>query len=270
MSERSPSLEKTAVSGRRPGFGSAMRAEWIKLTSVRSTWWSLFAMVVLGAGLTTVVCAFNAEWLASAEADESPGSFITWGMMVAQLTAVVLGALAVTTEYGTGMIRSTFAAVPSRGRVLAAKAVVLMAVLFVAGTVTALLGYVGGNYFLDREGVGLALEGDVARSMYGSGLFMAGLGLFSAAVAFLVRHTAAAISLVLALVFVVGNMTMLIPGSAGEWITKLMPGNAGSVIATPVAFNPTLLDAWPGFGVFVAQAGVLVLIAWALLRSRDA
>ena len=73
-------------------------------------------------------------------------------MMIAQIAAVVLGALVVTTEYGTGMIRSTFAAVPSRGRVLAAKAVVVAAVLFVVGTVTALVGYWGGNFFLDREG----------------------------------------------------------------------------------------------------------------------
>ena len=63
----------------------------------------------------------------------------------------MLGTLAVTTEYGTGMIRSTLAATPVRGRVIAAKAVVVASVLFVAGTATALLGYAGGNYFLDRE-----------------------------------------------------------------------------------------------------------------------
>ena len=57
--------------------------------------------VVLGAGLTVLVCATSAEWLASAEADENPASFVTWGMMFAQITAIVLGTLAVTSEYGT-------------------------------------------------------------------------------------------------------------------------------------------------------------------------
>lgn len=255
---------------RRPGLVEALRAEWVKLRTVRSTWWTLVATFVLGAGLTILMCWANAGWLASAEADESPGSFITWGMMIAQITAVVLGALVVTTEYGTGMIRSTFAAVPCRGRVLAAKSVVLVTVLFVVGTVTALVGYLGGNYFLDREGIGMALEGDVLRSMYGSGLFLAGIGLFTVAVGFLLRHTAGTISVVLALMLILGNMVNLVPGTFGEWLTKLMPGNAGSVVATPVSFNPNLLDAWSGFAVFGLEIAVLLAAAWVLVRRRDA
>jgi len=264
----------TLVQGRhqraQPGFAAVLRSERIKLTTVRSTWWTLASMVVIGAGGTTLVCALNAEWLAGSAADESAGSFITWGMMIAQVCAIVLGALAVTGEYGTGMIRSTLAATPVRGRVLAAKAVVLATVLFVAGTATALLGYMGGNYFLDREGIGMPLEGDVAQSMYGNGLYMAGLGLFAAAVGFVLRHTAATLSAVLALMLVVTNMVLLIPGDTGRWITKLMPANAGSVVATPVPFNPFLLDAWTGFGVFVAEIAALVLVAWLVLRRRDA
>jgi len=198
------------------------------------------------------------------------GSFITWGMMIAQVGAVILGTLVATSEYGTGLISSTFAATPSRGRVVAAKALVVTAVLFVVGTVTALLGYVSGNWFLDREGIGLALEGDVLRSMYGSGLYLAGLGLMSLAVGFIVRHTAGAISGMLAFVFVVSNMVFLIPGETGEWIGKLMPGNAGSAIASPVPFNPILLDAWPGFAVFMAETALVLALAWLLVRRRDA
>ncbi|MTV29055.1 ABC transporter permease, partial [Nitriliruptoraceae bacterium ZYF776] len=132
------------------------------------------ALVVLGAGLTTLICWGNADWLANENTEgDSPGSFITWGMMIAQVCAVIVGALAVTSEYGTGMIRTSFAAVPRRGMVFLTKAVVVCGALFVVGTLTALLGYFGGNYFLDREGIGMALEGDVARSMYGNGLFLA-------------------------------------------------------------------------------------------------
>lgn len=251
-------------------FLKAIRSEWIKLWSVRSTWWTVAALVILGAGLTTLMCWGNADWLASDDADESPGSFITWGMMIAQVCAVIVGVLAVTSEYGTGMIRTTLAATPSRGRVLAAKAIVVTGVMFVVGTATALLGYFGGNYFLDREGIGMALEGDVARAMYGSGLFMAGLALFSLALGFIVRHTAAAISIVLALVFVIGNMVLLIPGELGDFITKVMPGNAGGEIATPVSFNPDLMGPWSGFGVFALETAALVGVAWYLLRKRDA
>jgi ABC-2 type transport system permease protein len=263
-------MSTTITTTRRTTFWHTVRAEWIKLWTVRSTWWTMGALVVLGAGLTTLICWGNADWLAGDDADESPGSFITWGMMIAQVCAVIVGTLAVTSEYGTGMVRTSFAAVPHRGAVFAAKALVVSGVLFVVGTLTAVLGYLGGNYFLDREGIGLALEGDVARSMYGSGLYLAALGLLSLAVGFLVRHTAAAISIVLATVFVLGTMVLLIPGELGEWITKLMPGNAASALVAPVAFNPDLLGAWTGFGVLVAEVAALSALAWYLLARRDA
>jgi ABC-2 type transport system permease protein len=254
----------------RPSFAAVLRAEWVKLRTVRSTWWTLVATFVLGAGLTTLICWGNADWLASPEADESPGSFITWGMMIAQITAVVLGALVVTTEYGTGMIRTTFAAVPARGRVLAAKSLLVVLLLGVVGTVTAFAGYFGGNFFLDREGIGMALEGDVLRSMYGSGLYLAGIGLFTVAVGFLLRHTAGTISSVLALMLILGNMVNLIPGAFGEWVTKLMPGNTGSPISTPVSFNPNLLEPWTGFAVFLAEIAVLLAAAYVVVKRRDA
>ena len=256
---------------RRPGFGAALRAEWIKFWSVRSTFWSSAMLFVLGAGLTVLVCATSAAWLASSEADESPLSFVTWGLMFAQITAIALGTLVVTSEYGTGMIRATLAATPRRGSVLAAKAIVLTGTLFVVGTVTAFAGFFGGNFFLDREGIGIALGDEgVLRAMLGSGLYMAGLGLFAAAAGFLIRHTAAALSVVLALVFVVGNMAFLLPGTWGEWTAKLMPGNAGSGVATPVSFNPGLLDPWVGFAVFAGEVALLTVIAWATFRRRDA
>ena len=256
---------------RRPGFGHTLHAEWIKFWSVRSTFWSTAMLFVLGAGLTVLVCATSAEWLASGEADESPLSFVTWGMLFAQITAITLGTLVVTSEYGTGMIRATLAATPRRGAVLAAKALVLSSTLFVVGTVTAFAGYLGGNWFLDREGIGIALSDEgVLRALFGSGLYMAGLGLFAAAVGLLIRHTAAALSIVLALVFVVGNMAFLLPGAWGEWTAKLLPGNAGSPIATPMSFNPDLLDPWVGFGVFAAEVAALLMVAWLVFRRRDA
>jgi ABC-2 type transport system permease protein len=255
----------------RQGFGNTLHAEWIKFWSVRSTAWSTVALFVLGAGLTTLVCATSADWLAGSDADESPASFVTWGLMIAQIAAVVLGALTVTSEYGTGMIRATLAATPRRGAVLAAKAAVLTGTLFVVGTITAVVGYLAGNAFLDAAGVGVAWDDDgVLRSMIGSGLYMAGLGLLAAAVGLLVRHTAAALSIVLAVVFVVGNMAFLLPGTWGEWVAKLLPGNAGAGIATPVSFNPDLLGPWTGFAVFGAEVGALLLVGYLVFRRRDA
>ncbi|WP_369252222.1 ABC transporter permease subunit [Geodermatophilus amargosae] len=253
------------------GLPQALHAEWIKLWTVRSTGWSVAAMVALGAGLTTLVCALVAPSLATGQEGEPVGAFITWGLLFAQVTAVVLGALTVTAEYGTGMIRATLAATPRRGTVLTAKALVLTGTLFVTGVVTAVLGWLGGNAFLSAEGIGLSLGDDgMLRSLLGSGLYMAGLGLLAMAVGLLLRSTAAAVSVVLALVFLVGNLVMLLPGSLGEWLTKLMPGNAGSRIATPESFNPMLLDPWPGFAVFAAEVAVVLAVAAVTFRRRDA
>ena len=74
----------------------------------------------------------------------------------------------------------------------------------------------------------------------------------------------------LGLVFVVGNMVFLLPGAWGEWIGKLMPGNAGSGVATAVSFNPNLLDPWTGFAVFAGEVAVLLLVASLVFRRRDA
>ena len=266
MTEAPPRTQAHAVRTR-----DVLRGEWIKLRSVRSSVWTLLALFGFGAGLTAMICATTADGIASGEAGESPGSFITWGMLIAQVTAVVLGVLAVSNEYGNGMMRTTLAATPRRMQLMFAKCAVLAAVLFVGGTVTAFAGYFAGNPFLDAEGVGVPLDGDgVIRAMFGSGLYLAVLGLFAAAFAFLVRHTAAAMSITLAMIFVVGNLIMLIPGETGEWLTKVMPGNAGGSIATVVNFNPEALGPWTGFGVFCLETAVLLGLAAVRFARRDA
>ena len=159
--------------------------------------------------------------------------------MIAQVTAVVLGTLVATSEYGTGMIRATLAAVPRRGAGAGGQGRRPHRTLLVVGTVTAFAGYLGGNAFLAARGIGVPLDGDgVLRALFGSGLYLAGLGLLSMAVGLLVRHTAAALSTVLGVVFVVGNMAFLLPGDAGAsgWRRCCRATRVGG--ATPVSFNP--------------------------------
>ncbi|MEU2348090.1 ABC transporter permease [Modestobacter sp. NPDC049651] len=256
---------------RAPGFGAVLHAEWIKLWSVRSTRWSLALLFLLGAGLTTLVCWAAAGDIADGATGEDAGSFLTWGLLFSQLTALALGTLVVTGEYGTGMIRASVTAVPRRGRIVAAKALVLTPVLFAAGLVTALLGYLGGNFFLDREGVGLSLADEgVVRALIGNGLYLAGLGLFALAAGLLIRHTAAALTVGIALVLVVGNVAYALPGEWGEWIAKVLPGNAGGAVAQVVPFTGASLAPWTGFAVFAAETAALLVAATLVFRRRDA
>ncbi len=254
----------------RGSLGRTVKSEWIKLSSIRSTWWTALAMVVVGAGFTTIISGIFADDIAGGSND-SAGEFITQGLIFSQISAVVIGALVVTSEYGTGLIRTTLAATPERARVLAAKLIVLCGFLFAVGVATAFIGYFGGNAFFRNAGVGLSLGDDhILRSMFGAGLYMAGLGALAAAFGLILRNTAAAISIVLALVFIIGQVVQLIPGTFGEWVMKLMPGNAGPGIVVPVSFGPDMLSPWTGFAVFVGEIAVLVLAGWFVLRHRDA
>ena len=246
---------------RKPGFSDTLRAEWIKFWTVRSTQWSTCDDVRHGrrphrAGLRAAPSGWPAP-----RPTRRPASFVTWGMMFAQIAAIVLGAMVVTSEYGTGMIRATLAATPRRGPCSRPRpGADLHAVR--RGTVTAFAGYFGGNWFLENEGVGVALSDEgVLRAMFGSGLYMAGLGLLAAAVGLLVRHTAAALSIVLGLVFVVGTMVFLLPGEWGEWIGKLMPGNAGSPVAPRRRRSTRMCSTpWVGFAVFTGEVAAVLLV----------
>ena len=253
------------------GFGDVLRAEAIKFWTVRGTRWSLIAVVVLGVGLTTAVCWGSADWLAGGEADEVPASFVTWGAMIAQIPAIVLGALVITSEYGTGLIRATFAATPHRGRVVAAKALVLTAALLVAGTVTAVGGYLAGNWFLTDAGVGVPWGTDgLVRALFGTAVVMALMGLLAFAVGLLVRHTAAAISIVLGTVAVLANLAWALPGDWGAAIARVIPGNSTQALTSVIPFNPDSLGPWTGLAVLAGQIAVLLALGAYSVQRRDA
>jgi ABC-2 type transport system permease protein len=256
----------------RASFARVLDSEWAKLWSVRSTLWTLVAMAVLGIGLTTLLLWGIADDIARGEGgNEPPGQFLTFGLTFGQIGALVLGVLVMSAEYSTGMIRTSLTAVPRRTQLLVAKAVVITSVLLVLGTIIAFGSYFAGNYFLDNQGIGVSLSDDgVLRSLFGNGLYLAVLGLFGFGLAVLLRHTAGAITVGLALIFVIGNLVMLIPGAFGEWITKLMPGNAGAAITTPDRWDPAQLGAWAGFGVFTLEALVLLAVGALLFARRDA
>jgi ABC-2 type transport system permease protein len=264
-------VQAAAKTAPRLSFRRVLDAEWTKIRTVRSTVWTLVALVVASVGITAMITSLAAADIASGEAGESPGSFVTYGVMFGQVAAAVLGVLVATSEYSSGMIRTTLAATPRRWSIVAAKGLVLGSMLLVLGTLTTVASYLVGNFFLDREGIGLALDDPgVLRALLGGGLYLAMLGLFGFALGLLLRHTAGAVTVVLALIFVVGNVVMLIPGTLGEWLTKLMPGNAGSEIAMVESFNPMLLEPWAGFAVFSAETAVLLAIAGVLFSRRDA
>jgi ABC-2 type transport system permease protein len=259
------------------GFGGLLRSEWTKLKSVRSTAWSLIIMVVVIVGFTVLITALTvAQWKNASPSQRAQtiadpvSTILGAGLYLGQLGICVLGVMVMSGEYSTGAIRSSLLAVPRRLPMLAAKAVVFGALVFVVGTIAAFVSFfIGAPILHSHAPVSLGDTG-VLRAVIGMGLYLAVLGLFSMALGGIIRHTAAAITAVIALVLVVQPIISLIPGSIGKHIYDYMPSTAGQLITEATQKSDQLLSPWQGFGVFCLWTALLMAVSAWLLAVRDA
>ncbi len=260
------------------GFGRLLLSEWTKIRSVRSTVWTLIIFVVVTIGFTTLFTWLTvANWTGpraetrNATIIADPVNFILGaGLGLGQLAIAVLGALLITTEYSTGVIRASLLAVPKRTPMLAAKAVIFAVLILVLGEIISFSAFfIGSSILHSHVPVSLSDPG-VARAVTGSGLYLAVLGLFALAIGALIRHTAGGISTVIGVVFVLPILSGLLPGSWGAHINAYLPVQAGTLIGHAHQEASDLLSPWEGFGVFCLWTAVLLVAAGYLLNRRDA
>lgn len=282
-------LDTSSVPARRtrpasagPTFPRLVAAEWIKLWSLRSTVWTLASTVVAMVGITFLVAWSTSQMTdPTQEAAElgSAASVVTLSYFFGQLALAVLGVLAISGEYSTGMIRSTFAAAPRRLPALWAKALVTTVVGAAVGAVSVGLSTLVAMPFFDRLGVALDLtDGQTLRVLGGAVLYLATLTLLALAIGALLRHSAAAIATVLGLLLVIETVFMSIPHTFFSTISPFLPGTAGSRIMlddeglemAAMMSDATQLTPWQGYGVMVAWVVVLLGAAAVLMRRRDA
>jgi ABC-2 type transport system permease protein len=281
MTSASPSVPAPRIMPpptRHVGFGHVMMGEWTKIRSVRSTIWTLLLFVILTVGLTTLLSWLTeANWTGSHAASRdativnNPVGFILGaGIGLGQLTICVLGALLITSEYSSGVIRASLLAVPKRIPMLAAKATVFAALMVVVAEIVAFCSFFIGSAILHSH-VSVSLsDSNVLRAVVGAGLYLTVLGLFALAIGTLIRHTAGAITTVIGIVLVLPILTGLLPGSWGAHINAYLPEQAGSVVYGAHRDAGQLLSAWQGFGVFCLWTAVLLAAGAYLLNRRDA
>ncbi|MFI7234766.1 ABC transporter permease subunit [Streptomyces cyaneofuscatus] len=181
---------------RRATLGDAIASEWTKIRSVRSTLWTLGVMVVL----MVAIGLMSALLIAAADTDMAGEPVVAlgfFGVLLGSICIITLGVLTIGSEYSTGMIRTTLTACPSRARVLTAKAIVFFLLAFVITTVTATVVAVFQTAIL---GAGLDSGSVWLRATIGIGLYIAALGLVSLAVGAIIRHSAGAITVMIAVV----------------------------------------------------------------------
>lgn len=243
-------------------FRHLARMEWIKLRSLRSTWLTLAIAVAASAGIA----------LATGSSTTSGGMFISntlIGMLIGVLLIGVIGVLAMTSEYTSGTSRATFAAAPRRLRVLAAKAAVVGAVALITGEAAAFLSFFAGCMTL-RHGItapALSQPG-VLRAIVLTGASLSLIGLLGLGLGAIIRHTAAAITVVVGIVCVGGPLNLAIRPYLPIYIVSHSL-SATTPLCLPGAAS-CWLSAWSGLGMLAIYAAIAMVLGALILARRDA
>jgi len=255
----------------RTHLGHAISSEWTKIRSVRSTMWTLgvFLLLVVGIGLLVAVLVAANQGEDSLKG-QNPLSFGVFGLLLGSMCIITLGVLTTASEYGTGMIRTTMTACPSRARVLTAKAIVFFAVAFTVTFASVLLVAVADVAML--KGAKDPSGGEWLRGTFGISLYIALLGLLSLVVGSIIRHSAGAITIMIALVLAPLVIALFMFSSALEKVRQALfdysiPNQLSAFYTNTLSdTGPTGWDpVWIALGVTaVAFAGAV-----ALLQQRD-
>lgn len=259
-----------------------LRSEWIKLMTLRSTWITILAIlaVIIGFGVLSALVASGSVTPSSnsgggpptAAMMRSPLNTVMSGANLAVLIVAVMGSIIGAREFASGLIRTTFAAVPRRLPVLWAKLIAFTFLMLPIVLVGVIAVFFLGMEILEGSGSESVAWSDdgVARSVFGLGFYIVGLGIIGLALGILLRGTAASIGVVIgAVIFIPALATALLPDSWDE-VLKYLPSNAGAAFTTASQVGGILLE--PGIGAMVFAAWIVIAIAgaaWAILR-RDA
>lgn len=264
-----------AAAVRRSTFADALRSEWAKLRSLRSVTYTLLGTVLLGIGTGALFCfAAGRAYPGSTAAEQAafdPVAKGVAGYALAQLTIGFLGVLVVTSEYATGMIRTSLTVVPYRWRLLTAKLAVLAVVALLVGEVVGFGSFLTGQAILAAQHVPHASLGQphVLRAVAGTGLYLAVVGLLGVALGAVVRATAGALAIIVVVMLLVPAFIPALPASWGHALGRYWPSMAGRQLMS-VRADPHTLPPWGGFALMCAAVAAVLVVAYGLFGRRDA
>ena len=255
------------------GFGATVRMEWQKLRSIRSTWWimALFAAGMIGFGVLVMSQQHYATLSAADKASFDPTNNSFIGMVLGQLLFGIFGVLAISTEFSSGLIRATFAAVPNRPLVLAAKATVVAAAVLLAGEIMAFISFAVGEAMLKSPAPHATLgQPGVLRAVLMCGAYPALVALIGLALGALIRHTAGAIGAIVAVLLAPPLLLLAFSQSVRDAALKFFPEPMAANSLTAVKPVAHTLSPAVSLALLCGYAVVLLAVgAWALAR-RDA
>jgi ABC-2 type transport system permease protein len=274
-----PRQQSAPVLSVRGGIVGSLRSELTKIRSVRSTYLTLIVLVLAGVGWSVADCAGEAaHWAQTAPQDkasfDATQASVVGLALLGQLVIVVLGALVMTSEYSTGMMRTSLGVMPRRGVLYAAKAAVLTAVTVVIALITSFASFFIGQSLLHSTHAAATLsQPGVLRAVLASAFYIALSGLFAFALGAIVRSTAGAITASFGVLFLLPQLAKALPSSWYAAMVRWLPGgnSVGAFTGTNSAdAAPHLFSAWGEFAVFGGYTIVLLIIGALLFSRRDA
>ncbi|WP_274555603.1 ABC transporter permease [Streptomyces spiramyceticus] len=241
---------------------AVLHSEWIKIRSMRSISGSLIAVFAVTVAITVLVSATVGQ--AEAEGGESDPVFgAFYALNFGQIAAVAFGVTAVSSEYVNGALRTSLAAVPSRGSFYAAKMALVGGAVLAVGLITGFVTFLGGQAFMGKYAIGLGDPGAL-RACVGSGIYLALMALFAAGLTTLLRSGVAVLSLLIPFILIVP----FVIGSVAKGVVEYLPDRAGQLVLQQ--YPQGALGPWTGLAVTAAWAAAAVLAGWWALRRRDA
>ncbi|WP_426623848.1 ABC transporter permease subunit [Leifsonia sp. McL0607] len=278
MSTATATLHQHSEIGRLT-FPRVLRSEWIKLRSLRSTFWTLVSVLVLIAGLSALLSAVvpEASTLGARVPPQQLAEFTTRsalaGLTFAPLVVAVLGVLAISGEYSTGMIRSSFAAAPHRFPVFAAKAIVLFFSSFVVGLISFAASWSIAVPLLTAKGYkGELFTDSTMWSILGAAAYLGLVAVFALGVGAILKASAGGIATALGVLFllpiIAALLQQLLPQQTwiGDWSHYLLSSAGNGMAGLP---NGTL-EPWQNVLTVVIWTAVVFIGGAILLQRRDA
>jgi ABC-type transport system involved in multi-copper enzyme maturation permease subunit len=268
-----PTLRAPSFTGMKVTQARVIRSEWTKFRSLRSTNITLLVSLVLTIGVGALICAVTAaHWTRLSPGDQAGFNAVVSsldGVRISQLAVGVLGVLLISGEYATGMIRASLTAVPKRLPVLWAKIAVFAGIVGVTAIVSTFIAFFLGQSLLTSQHLQVSISSPGAlRMVVAAGVYLLLVGIIGIALGGLLRNTAAGISSLVALFFVIPPILELLPSSWSNDIGPYLPANAGEAFwGHP---DTSHLSPWVGLIVLCAWTVAAIIAAAVRLTRNDA
>ncbi|MFE9422807.1 ABC transporter permease [Kitasatospora sp. NPDC006697] len=252
-------------------FPAILRSEWTKIRSVRSTVWTLLLSFLVTAALGALLSLLTKNNFedfrkgATTPFDATATSFS--GIMLGEIAMIVFGVLAVGNEYSSGMIRVSLAAVPQRGTLLTAKAVVIGALSLLVSLVTAFVTFFLGQALLGGHHTTLGSE-HVLRAVLGAAVYLTLICLFSAGVTAMLHNQTLALGVLVPFFFLLSPILSAVPKVKN--VAHYFPDFAGRQMLTVFPEPSVPYGWWAGFGICAAWTLAALAGGALVLKRRDA